>query len=81
MPPRLKMERIKQFHEHGWARLPRAISPEAAAAMREAVWHVLADGGICRDKPATWTVQRPTHLQRLKDHPAFRQAAEACWQP
>jgi ectoine hydroxylase-related dioxygenase (phytanoyl-CoA dioxygenase family) len=42
--------------------------------MREVVWHALADGGIFRDKPTTWTAERPTHLQRLKDHPAFREA-------
>ena len=40
--------------------------------MREAVWAVLADVGICRDEPSTWTVERPMHLQRLKEHPVFR---------
>ena len=66
------MKSIEHFHEHGWTRLPQAIAPEATAAMREAVWHVLADGGIYRDEPATWTAERPTHLQRFKDHPVFR---------
>src|SRR5579864_4744257 len=66
------MESIEHFHQHGWTRLPQAIFPEATAAMREAIWHVLADDGICRDEPATWTVERPSHLQRLKDHPVFR---------
>ncbi|MBV9993445.1 MAG: phytanoyl-CoA dioxygenase family protein [Alphaproteobacteria bacterium] len=63
---------IEHFHEHGWALLPRALCPEEAAAMRGAVWHALADVGIRRDQPSTWTVERPAHLQRLKEHPAFR---------
>ena len=66
------MDLIEHFHEHGWARVPQAFCPEAAAAMRDAVWHVLADDGIHRDEPSTWTLERPTHLQRLKEHSAFR---------
>jgi ectoine hydroxylase-related dioxygenase (phytanoyl-CoA dioxygenase family) len=66
---------IAHFHEHGWARVPRAFGPEAAAAMREAVWQVLAEDGIRRDAPSTWTLERPTHLQRLKEHAAFRAVA------
>jgi ectoine hydroxylase-related dioxygenase (phytanoyl-CoA dioxygenase family) len=66
------MELIEHFHEHGWARIPQALCPEEASAMREAVWHVLADVGIRRDEPSTWTVERPTHLQRLKEHSTFR---------
>jgi hypothetical protein len=66
------MELIEHFHEHGWARVPQAFGPEASAAMREAVWRVLADDGIHRDEPSTWILERPTHLQRLKEHPAFR---------
>jgi ectoine hydroxylase-related dioxygenase (phytanoyl-CoA dioxygenase family) len=63
---------IAHFHEHGWARVPQAFGPDAAAAMREAVWQVLADDGIRRDAPSTWTLERPTHLQHLKEHPTFR---------
>lgn len=66
------MDLIEHFHEHGWARVPQAFGPEAAAAMREAVWQVLAEEGIRRDEPSTWTVERPTELQRLKEHSAFR---------
>jgi ectoine hydroxylase-related dioxygenase (phytanoyl-CoA dioxygenase family) len=65
------VELIAHFHEHGWTRVAQAFSPEAAAAMREAVWHALANGGLHRDAPSTWTLERPTHLQRLKEHPAF----------
>jgi ectoine hydroxylase-related dioxygenase (phytanoyl-CoA dioxygenase family) len=70
--PALNMELIEHFHAFGWARMPQALGPERAAAMREAVWQVLADAGIRRDEPATWTVERPAHLQGLKEHPAFR---------
>jgi ectoine hydroxylase-related dioxygenase (phytanoyl-CoA dioxygenase family) len=71
------MELIDHFHEHGWTRVAQAFCPEAAAAMREAVWHALADGGIHRDEPSTWTLERPTHLQRLKEHPVFRAVGSA----
>src|SRR5215469_15429797 len=69
------MELIEHFHGHGWARIPQAISPDAAAAMRDAVWLVLGDAGIRRDEPSTWTVERPGHLQDLKENPLFRPAA------
>jgi len=72
IPSGPNMELIEHFHEHGWARVPQAFGPEAAAAMREAVWHVLAGDGIRRDEPSSWTLERPTHLQRLKEHPVFR---------
>jgi hypothetical protein len=63
---------IAHFRECGWMRLPRAFDPEAAAAMRDAVWDALAEVGIYRDRPSTWTVERPAQLQRLKDDPVFR---------
>jgi len=53
-------------------RIPRAFSAEAAAAMRDAVWEVLAESGIDRDRRKSWAVERPAHLQRLKSHAAFR---------
>ena len=65
---------IEHFQEYGWVRVPQAFSAGAAAAMRDAVWHVLANGGIHRDDASTWTLERPTGLQRLKEHPAFRAA-------
>ena len=68
------MNLIEHFHEYGWVRVPQAFSPDAAAAMREAVWHVVAEDGIHCDDPSTWTLERPAHLQRLKEHPAFRAA-------
>jgi len=68
------MNLIEHFHENGWVRLPQAFGPEAGAAMREVVWQVLAEDGVRRDDPSTWTLERPTGLQRLKEHPVFRAA-------
>lgn len=56
-------------------RLPRAFSAEAAEAMREVVWQGLAESGIERGDLATWAVERPVHLQKLRSHPAFREVA------
>jgi hypothetical protein len=53
-------------------RVPRAFDAAAAASMREAVWDALAKVGVRRDQPSTWTTERPSHLQRLKDDPVFR---------
>ena len=62
---------LEQFHEHGWVRLEGAVDAQAAAEMCEAVWNGLADVGIMRDDPSTWNEERPSRLQRLRDHPAF----------
>ena len=40
--------------------------------MRDAVWQALAVVGIHRYRQETWTVERPTHLQRLKNDAIFR---------
>jgi hypothetical protein len=63
---------MDHFQTHGWVRIPGAFSAEEAAAMREVVWRALAAVGIHRDDPATWTMERPQHLQHLKPDPAFR---------
>jgi len=52
-------------------RVHGAFDGAAAAAMREVVWDGLAEAGVLRDEPSTWTIERPTKLQKLKDHPAF----------
>lgn len=62
---------LQHFWTHGWVRLERAVSLDAAAAMRDVVWRELADFGIDRDDASTWTVERPAHLQRLKEDAAF----------
>lgn len=60
------------FRTHGWMRVSCAFDAIAARAMCDAVWAALAETGIERDRPASWTVERPAHLQRLKQDPAFR---------
>jgi hypothetical protein len=39
--------------------------------MRDATWTELERQGILRDDRRTWRVEAPSHLQRLKHHPAF----------
>lgn len=62
---------LEHFRVHGWLRLHQAFSADAAAAMREVVWDGLAETGVRRDAPSTWTIERPGKLQKLKEHPAF----------
>jgi ectoine hydroxylase-related dioxygenase (phytanoyl-CoA dioxygenase family) len=54
-----------------------AFSADEAAAMRAAAWRALAMAGIRQDDPATWTKERPEHLQHVKDDPAFRAVGSA----
>jgi Phytanoyl-CoA dioxygenase (PhyH) len=63
---------VVHFHEYGWVRIHGAFDAEAARAMRDSVWRALGNVGICRDRPSTWTVERPPHLQHLKDDPVFQ---------
>jgi len=44
-------ETIGHVHAHGWMRVRGAFSAGEAAAMRGAVWRVLADRGIERSDP------------------------------
>jgi ectoine hydroxylase-related dioxygenase (phytanoyl-CoA dioxygenase family) len=63
---------LNHFREQGWMRLSQAFSREAAAEMRELVWTALVMTGTLRDDPTTWHVERPAHLQRLRDHTVFQ---------
>lgn len=63
---------IQHFRDHGWMRIPQAFDADAASAMRDAVWNTLANVGIQRDQPSTWTVERPEKLQALRDDPVFQ---------
>lgn len=64
-------ETLEHFRAHGWMRVHEAFDSAAAAAMRDVVWGSLAELGVLRDRPSTWTIERPTKLQKLKEHPAF----------
>ena len=68
---------IEHFRIHGWMRVRAAFSSDEAAAMREAVWNALADIGISRTDPSTWTRERPERLQPVKSDPAFRAVGSA----
>ena len=53
-------------------RVPAAFNAAEAAAMRDAVWRALESVGIHRDRPSSWTTERPVHLQHLKTDPVFQ---------
>jgi len=63
---------VEHFRDHGWMRVHKAFDSSAASAMRDVVWEGLAGGGVLRDRPSTWTIERPEKLQKLKEHPAFK---------
>jgi hypothetical protein len=62
---------LEHFRARGFMRVPGAFSRHEAEAMRAAVWRVLERSNIREDRPSTWTTERPTHLQELKDDPTF----------
>jgi ectoine hydroxylase-related dioxygenase (phytanoyl-CoA dioxygenase family) len=68
---------IEHFRVHGWMRVPGAFSCAEAAAMRDVVWDGLAATGVQRGAPATWTVERPVKLHKLKGHAAFNAVGSA----
>jgi hypothetical protein len=60
------------FDRSGLLRLPAAIPEADVATMRDRFWDTLSAGhGIMRDRPDTWTVESPKHLQALKRSGAF----------
>ena len=65
-------ERIEHFSLHGWMRVRSAFTSDEAAAMRAVVWDALSAVGIRAGVPATWTKERPEHLQHVRSDPAFR---------
>jgi hypothetical protein len=66
------MTTLEHFQAHGWMRVPAAFNAADAAAMRDAVWRALEGAGIHRDRPSSWTTERPIHLQHLKTDPVFQ---------
>lgn len=68
-------ETLEHFRTHGWWRLTNVFDEDAAQGMRDAVWRALAEQGVARDDPATWTIERPAHLRHVKDDPAFQAVA------
>lgn len=66
---------LDHFRDHGWMRIVKGASASSVAAMLDALWGALAQEGILRDRPGTWNVERPAHLQQLRRDAAFR------WRP
>jgi len=71
MPSPSPEQTPEHFRAHGWMRVPGAFSARDAKAMRDVVWRGLEKTGIRRNDRATWTTERPEHLQHLKADPAF----------
>jgi hypothetical protein len=46
-------ESAAHFPVHGWMRVPSAFTADEAAAMRDAVWRVLATRGIRKGEPSS----------------------------
>jgi hypothetical protein len=66
----------EQFERLGLLRLPAAIPRAETATMRDRFWEFLSTKhGIARDRPDTWAVERPRHLQALKRSGAFNPMA------
>jgi hypothetical protein len=65
-----------EFGRRGLLRLPGAIPAAAVATMRERFWAFLAvEHGLLPDRPETWTIERPRHLQALRRSGAFARMA------
>ena len=77
MPADDLLAQLRQFATLGWVGVAGAFSEEEAAAMREVVWGALDETGLRRDDPTTWQIERPSHLQHLKSHPACRAVGSA----
>ena len=61
-----------EFDRSGLLRIPAAIPDADVATMRDRFWDALSTRhGIVRDRPDTWTVESPKHLQGLKRSGAF----------
>ena len=64
----LTADQAEEYDREGVVRLPGAISPTEAAGMEARLWRRLqARCGAARDKPQTWTVERPAQLTSRVD--------------
>jgi hypothetical protein len=67
----LDQSALMHFRTFGWVRVAEAFAAGDAAAMCTVIWGALAEVGIQRSDPSTWTKTRPEHLQHLKCDPVF----------
>jgi hypothetical protein len=63
---------VDHFNQRGYVYVHGAFTAGEAAAMADVVWAALEPKGFRRDDPATWTIEAPSHLQRLKEAEPFK---------
>jgi hypothetical protein len=65
-----------EFERSGLLRLPAAIPQAEVASMQDRFWEFLSTKhGIARERPDTWRIESPRHLQALKRSGAFNPMA------
>src|SRR5215469_6788614 len=65
-------EHRQQFLETGVARAPGVLQPAVASSLADLLWGMLAkQHGMLRDRPETWTQERPAHFGKLARGGAF----------
>jgi hypothetical protein len=61
-----------EFDRTGLMRLPAAVPATDAAAMVDRIWeHLCRSHGIVRDRPETWTIDKPSGLRAVTAAPEF----------
>ena len=72
MDTTLTPEQRSHFEQWGYVRVGGAFSTSEAAAMRDVVWDALAERGVDRADPTTWSAAAADHLQHLRPRVEFR---------
>ena len=67
-----------EFRRTGLLRLPGAIAAKDAEAMVDRIWeHLYRSHGVVRDRPETWTVDKPSGLRAITAAPEFQALGSA----
>ncbi|MEQ4206985.1 hypothetical protein [Actinopolymorpha sp. B9G3] len=75
---KLTQDQVDEFDRWGLLRLPDAIPHDDATSMGDLVWRQLStEHGIERDRPDTWTVERPLGFKPLAQSETFRRTGAA----
>jgi hypothetical protein len=62
-----------EFRRSGLMRLPGAVPAKDAEAMVDRIWeHLERSHGVVRDRPETWTVDKPAGLRAVTGAPEFQ---------
>jgi hypothetical protein len=70
--PALTPLQRREFLDAGVVRLPGLIARADAEAMADRLWEALAaQHGLVRDRPETWTIERPAQFRELRRTGAF----------